>query len=158
MHYHPVLRACAAAVFMAMVTTANTETAQGQTLTFEGDTAVFTVLIRPDKVDQFEQLMRRVHEALAMSDRPERKRQAAGWRVVRVQQSVPDGVAYFHLIHPVVPGADYSVLPILYDAFPNERQALYDLYRDAVSKSVSLATGAVVTDFGQSMPSQEPPH
>jgi hypothetical protein len=31
-----------------------------------------------------------------------------------------------HLIHPVVEGSDYSILRILDDAFPDERQALAD--------------------------------
>jgi hypothetical protein len=60
---------------------------------------------------------------------------------------LPDGnVAYVHDLRPVVPGAEYSVMGILYDAFPDERQALYELYRGAFVKNVALATGDVVMD------------
>jgi hypothetical protein len=55
-------------------------------------------------------------------------------------------VAYVHDVRPVVPGVDYSVMRILYDAFPDERRTLYELYRGAFVKNVALATGDVVMD------------
>jgi hypothetical protein len=117
-------------------------------LTFEGDTALFTVAIKGDKTADFEQIMHRVHEALSMSDKPERKRQAHGWKVMRVQQPLPDGsVAYVHVLQPVVTGADYSIMQLLYDAFPDERQALYEQYRGAFAKNLSLATGQLIVDL-----------
>ncbi len=122
-------------------------------LTFEGDTALLTVAIKPDKTADFEQVMRRTQEALAKSDKPEQRRQAEGWKVMRLQQPLADGtIAYVHMIHPVVPGADYTIMQILYDAFPDERQALYDLYRGAFAKNLSLASGSVAVDLGKPHP------
>ena len=46
-------------------------------------------------------------------------------------------------------GTDYAIMQTLYDAFPEERQTLYDLYRGAFAQNVSLATGNVVLDLGQ---------
>lgn len=136
----------AAFVFVAMQATPIVH-AQSSGLTFDGDVAIFTQVVKADKTADFEQLMRRVQQALAASENPQRKQQAQGWKVVRVAQPLPDGVAYFHLIQPVVRGADYSILPILYDAFPSERQAFYDLYRDTLVKNLSLATGTMAVDL-----------
>lgn len=117
--------------------------------TFSGDVALWTVAIKPDQTAAFEQVMRRVREALLKSSDPLRARQADGWKVMRMEKPLPDGnIAYVHVVSPVVTGADYTVMRILYDAFPDERQALYDAYRNAFAKNLSLATGPVVVDLG----------
>jgi len=115
-----------------------------QKLTFDGDTALWTVAIKPDKTADFERVMNKVHEALRKSTDLQKQQQAAGWRVMRVGKPLPDGnVAYVHIVHPVVSGADYSIMQTLYDAFPEERQALYELYRGAFAQNLSLATGSI---------------
>ena len=123
-----------------------------QKLTFQGDLALWTVAIKPDKT-AFEQIMTRVREALAKSPDPARQRQAAGWKVMRIEKPLPDGnVAYVHVISPVIHDADYTVMQILYDAFPDERQALYEMYREAFAANLSLATGPVAVDLAQGGP------
>ncbi len=115
-----------------------------QKLTFDGDTALWTVAIKPDKTADFEQVMKKVHEALSKSSDPQRQQQAAGWKVMRIAKPLADGnVAYVHIVQPVVSGADYTIMQILYDAFPDERQKLYELYRGAFAQNLSLATGAI---------------
>jgi hypothetical protein len=117
-------------------------------LTFGGDVALWTVAIKPDKTQEFEQIMAKVSTALARSEDPIRQRQAAGWKVMKIEKPLPDGnIAYVHVISPVVPDADYTVMQILYDAFPDERQALYESYRDAFAANLSLATGPVTVDL-----------
>lgn len=70
---------------------------------------------------------------------------------------LPDGnIPYVHVVNPVVPGADYTVMQILYDAFPDERQMLYELYRGAFASNLALATGNVVVDLGTPAPSVTP--
>ena len=77
--------------------------------------------------------MGKLKEGLAKSEKPERKAQAAGWRVLKQVEARPDGnVAYLFLIDPVVKDADYTMSAILYDAFPAERQAIYDTIRACV--------------------------
>ena len=67
---------------------------------------------------------------------------------MRLGTALPDGnIAYVHLINPVVPGADYAVMQTLYEAFPDERQTLYELYRAAFVKNLSLATGHIVLEL-----------
>jgi hypothetical protein len=115
-----------------------------QKLTFEGDTALWTVAIKPDRTADYEQVMKRVHEALLKSADPQRQQQAAGWKVMRISKPLADGnVAYVHIVHPVVSGADYTIMQLLYDAFPDERQKLYELYRGAFAQNLSLATGTI---------------
>jgi hypothetical protein len=116
--------------------------------TLDGQTALWTVAIKPDKTADFERVLARLRQALLMSNKAERRQQAQGWTVLRLMTPLPDGnVAYVHDVRPVVPGADYSVMRILYDAFPDERQALYELYRGAFVKNVALATGDVVMEM-----------
>jgi hypothetical protein len=118
-----------------------------QKLTFEGDTALWTVAIKPDKTTDFEQIMKKVHEALLKSTDPQRHEQAAGWKVMRISKPLADGnIAYVHIVHPVVSGADYTIMQTLYDAYPEERQALYQLYRGAFAQNLSLATGTITVE------------
>ena len=117
-------------------------------LTFDGDVTLWTVAIKPDKTQAFEQIMAKVGTALAGSTDPTRQRQAAGWKVMKIEKPLPDGnVAYVHVINPVIHDADYTVMQILYDAFPDERQALYESYRDAFAANLSMATGPVAVDL-----------
>lgn len=118
-----------------------------QKLTFEGDTALWTVAIKPDKTADFEQIMKKLHEALVKSPDPQRREQAAGWKVMRISKPLADGnVAYVHIVHPVVTGADYTIMQTLYDAYPQERQAMYELYRGAFAQNLSLATGTIAVE------------
>jgi hypothetical protein len=124
--------------------------APAQALTFDGDTALWTMAIKPDKTADFEKVMTRLRDALQKSSDPQRKQQAAGWRVMKISKPLADGnIAYVHVIHPVVSGADYTIMKALYDAFPEERQSLYDSYRGAFDKNLSLATGTVVVDLSR---------
>ena len=134
----------------AAATGGNARAQAPQKLTFEGDTALWTMAIKPDKTADFEQIMTRMRDALSKSEDPLRRQQAAGWKVMRMSNPLPDGsVAYVHIVHPVVSGADYTIMQTLYDAFPDERQMLYDLYRGAFDKNLSLATGTIAVDLGK---------
>jgi hypothetical protein len=67
---------------------------------------------------------------------------------MRLSTPLPDGnIAYVHVIQPVVRGAGYGIMQILYDAFPEERKELYDLYRGAFVRNVALAVGSVAIDM-----------
>ena len=124
-------------------------------LTFEGDTALWTVAIKPDKTADFEKIMSKLHEGLGKSQKPEQQKQAAGWKVMKLAKPLPDGnVAYVHIINPVVPGADYTVMQNLYDMFPEERQALYEMYRGAFAANLSLAVGNMVAAGSSPAPGQ----
>ena len=127
--------------------------ANHQKLTFDGDIALWTVAIKPDKTADFEQIMAKLREALHKSTDPQRRQQADGWKVMRVVKPMPDGnIAYVHIVNPVVKGADYTIMQALYDAYPGERQALYELYRGAFAQSLALATGSIAVDLSSAHP------
>ena len=124
-----------------------------QKLLFDGDVALWTVAIKPDKTADFEKIMTKMREALAKSTDPQRRQQADGWKIMKVAKPLPDGnIAYVHIVNPVVKGADYTILQTLYDAYPDERNALYELYRGAFAQSLALATGSVAVDLSSPQP------
>ena len=129
--------------------------AQGQgsapsAFTIDGDVALWTVAIRPDRTKDFEGVMAKLRDALHKSQNGERQRQGAGWRLLKIDKPMPDGnIAYVHVINPVVRGADYTILQILYDEFPDERQALYEMYKGAFAQNLSLAAGSIALDLGK---------
>ena len=129
------------------------DASKSNTLTFDGDTAILTVAIKPDKTADFEQIMKDVGAALMKSEKPERKQQAVGWKIVKSATPMKDGnVVYMHLINPVVKGADYTVLAILYEANPDPtaQRAIFEKYRDAFA--ASLGGGAFTTTVDLSKP------
>jgi hypothetical protein len=98
---------------------------KAQALTLPGNVALWTVAIKPDKTADFEAIMAKLRDGLSRSAKAERRQQAAGWRLMRIGTPLPDGtIAYVHIINPVVPSADYTIMQVLYDEFPDERQAL----------------------------------
>lgn len=124
-----------------------------QALTFDGDTALLTVAIKPDKTADFEAIMTKLRAALLKSPDPKRRQQADGWKVMRMGKPLADGnIAYVHIIHPVIAGADYTIMQTLYDAYPDERRALYDQYRGAFAQNLSLATGSIAVDLSPGRP------
>ncbi len=121
-----------------------------EALTFAGDTALWSIAIKPDKTADFEQIMRKVRDALMNSENAQRKQQAAGWKVIKGLTAMPDGnIVYTHVISPVVRGADYAILNILYEEFPAEKSELYELYVGAFGAALPGATGNVAVDLSQ---------
>jgi len=117
--------------------------------TMSGDMALWTVAIKPDKTADFERVLAKLRTALANSSDPARRKQAAGWKVMKIGKPMPDGhIAYVHVVSPVVAGADYAVLQTLYDELPKERQEVYELYRGAFAHNLALSAGTIVMDGG----------
>ena len=126
--------------------------AQSQALTFDGDTAILTIAIKPDKTAAFEQIMADVRAALMKSEKPERKQQAAGWKVVKGSAPMKDGnIVYMHVIDPVVKNADYTILAILYEANqdPAAQRAIFEKYRDAFAASLGGGAFTTVVDLSK---------
>jgi hypothetical protein len=88
--------------------------------------------VKADKTADFEMAMGKVKEALAKSEKPERKAQAAGWKVFKAAEAGPGGaVIYVFVMAPVSKEAEYSVGNILVEAFGAEGQAIYKTYSEA---------------------------
>jgi hypothetical protein len=70
--------------------------------------------------------------------------------LLKIDKPMPDGnIAYVHIIQPVVHGADYTIMQILYDEFPDERQMLYELYKGSFAQNLSLAAGSIPVDLSK---------
>lgn len=140
----------AAIVFMGnSVAAAQTAAGAAHPFTVSGDIALWTVAIKPDKTADFERVLSKLRTALANSSNPTRRKQAVGWKVMKIGKPMPDGnIAYVHVISPVVADADYAILQTLYDELPKERQEVYELYRGAFAQNLALSAGSLVMDGG----------
>lgn len=122
-----------------------------QKFTLDGDVALWSVAIKADKTADYEQVLAKLKEALAKSEKPEAKQQLAGWRVMRgVKNPTTGDIIYTHIITPVA-GADYTIMQNIYDAFPDPmvRQQMYDLYRGAFAQNLGVNSGKIVADFSK---------
>jgi hypothetical protein len=122
-----------------------------QKLTYEGDTVIVLYAANAGKDAEYEQVITKLKEALAKSTDPQAKEQAAGWTVTKLSKSLtPDGSTYVHVISPVVKGADYSIVNIVYAASNDEeKRAFYELYKGALKGGLSQWSGTVVANLGK---------
>ena len=67
----------------------------------------------------------------------------AGKHVYCEKPLTQDGAStYIHIISPVVKGADYSIVNIVYSvSTDDEKRAFYDLYKGALKGTLSLIQG-----------------
>jgi len=99
---------------------------------FPGDAGVILNFVKADKTADFEMVLGKAKEALAKSEKPELKAQAAGWKVFKATEAGPGGnVIYVFVIDPAAKVAEYSVGNILVEGFGAEGQTLYKTYSDA---------------------------
>jgi hypothetical protein len=116
---------------------------------FAGDGALVLNYIKPDKTADFESVVAKVKEALTKSDKPERKSQAAGWKIFKAAEPGPNGaVLYVWIIDPVAKGNEYSVSQILTEGFPAEAAALYKTLADSYSGQ-AIINLTQTADFAQ---------
>ena len=107
--------------------------------------------IKPDKTADFEMLVAKLKEALAKSEKPERKQQAAGWKLFKAAEPGAGGaIMYVSVIDPAVKDADYYIPLIIADAFPAEGQALYKQYVDvSANPSANKLTLTLLQDLAK---------
>ena len=121
-----------------------------QKTTFTGDMVLWAFAVNADKTADYEQVIAKLKEALAKSEKPEARQQLAGWRVMKSATPQPTGeIVYIHVISPVVPGADYSITNIVYDVFtdPDEQTAFFETYRGAIKAALFLIQGPITADL-----------
>lgn len=114
--------------------------------------------VKPERAADFEKIMAKLRDALAASQDPVRKEQAAGWKVFKAVEPGPNNTAlYVFLIDPAVKGTDYAFWKTIYDEFPAEVQELYRLYIAASPSGQSLLNLQLVQAFGAAPPATPPP-
>ncbi len=126
------------------------QAAPGTTRVFASDAGLVLNFIKPDRTADFEEVIARLKDALERSDKPERKQQAATWKVFRALEPGANGsVLYVFDIDPAVAGADYTVSTILAEAFPDQVQDLYRKYADAYVAGQNFVNLKLVASLGQ---------
>lgn len=106
-----------------------------QARVFTGDLGIYQYVVKADRTADFEAMIAKLKAGLQKSENPVRKAQAAGWRVFKQAEALPEGrVAYMFLIDPVAKDADYTLSAILYEAFPDavDRTATYEVIKNSV--------------------------
>ena len=117
---------------------------------FASDAGMVLNFIKTDKTADFEAVIAKLKEALLKSEKPERKQQAASWKVFKSPDPAAGGnVLYVFMIDPSVKGADYTVSTILAEAFPTEVQALYKQYAEAYASGQNFVNLSLVSDLAK---------
>lgn len=143
-----VVLAAAIVLFPALSTTVQAQ----DEATFDGEIALWSFDIKANQTAAYEQVLAAVKDALAKSDRPEARRMAAGWKVMRgVTNPQTGNVIYTHIINPVVPNADYRIMQIIYETVkdPMEQKRIYDMYVAAFGANLGANQGRMVIDFSR---------
>jgi hypothetical protein len=123
-----------------------------QKLTYDSDTVIVAYAANPGKDAEYEQVIAKLKEALAKSTEPHAKEQAAGWTISKLAKPLTQdgGSTYLHIISPVVKGADYSIVNIVYAASTDEeKRAFYDLYKGALKQGLVQWNGSTVSNLGK---------
>lgn len=115
-------------------------------LAFVHEAGLILFYIKPDKTADFEDLMTKLKDALAKSDAPEAKQQAAGMKLFKGTAPNPQMTIYVLVADPVVKDVEYWFLPILYKAYPNDAQALFAKWQD-----IKVNPGQLTFDLAQVM-------
>ena len=125
------------------------DAAAPQKTTYATDSVITIYTVNPGKEADYEKVMALLRDALNKSTAPEAKQQLAGWKVFKTPKSLSptDGApTYIHIINPVVKGADYNIVQIVYSvSTDDEKRAFYDLYKGALKGALSQITGNDIT-------------
>jgi hypothetical protein len=117
---------------------------------FAGDGAMILNFIKPDKTADFEMVLGKVKEALQKSDKPERKQQAAGWKVFKSPDAANGNVLYVFFIDPAVKEADYQISNIIIESYSGaEANEILKKYADAYAQGMNIVNLNVAVDLSK---------
>lgn len=120
------------------------------TRVFASDAGLVLNFIKPDKTADFEAVIAKLKEAMQKSSKPERKQQAAGWKVFRSPDMAGANVLYVFVIDPNVKGADYSVANLIAEGFPPDQvSAIYTQYAGAYAQGQNIINLTLLSDLGK---------
>lgn len=125
--------------------------AQKSPFVFQSDGGVILHFVKADKGATFEMLIAKLKEALAKSDKAERKSQAASWKLFKAAEPGAGGaIMYVSVIYPAVKDADYYIPILINEVFPTEGQELYKQYLDAsANPSANKLTLSLLQDLSK---------
>ena len=117
---------------------------------FPNDGGMVLNFIKPDKTADFEMVIAKLKEGLAKSDKPERKQQAAGWKVFKSPDPAGANVLYVFIVDPSVKGADYQVSNVIAEAFPGpEANEILKKYADCYAQGMNIVNLNLIQDLGK---------
>jgi predicted lipoprotein with Yx(FWY)xxD motif len=117
---------------------------------FNSGSGLILYTIKADKAADFESVISKTKEALAKSAKPERKQQAATWKVFKAAEAGANGnVTYVMVMDPTIKEADYNVINLLNEVFPTEVQALYKTYTESFASGLIPINLIPVADFSK---------
>jgi hypothetical protein len=118
-------------------------------MVFKEDRMLVSVRVAEAYTTEFEVTMGKVKEVLAKSDKPERKQQAAQWKLLKVGTPQDGIVTYFFLLEQVVKGATYDPFKILGEGLPPEEVgALFQKVGPGL-KGISAAPLDLIVNMGK---------
>jgi hypothetical protein len=101
-------------------------------LTLEGDAVVITMLIKPDKTAEFEEVIAKYKEALGKNEKvAARKQQLDGMKFYKSAQPAQGNAVYIIYVEPVIKGEEYDISRVIAEVFPVEVQAIFEKYKAA---------------------------
>jgi hypothetical protein len=106
--------------------------------TFTAPAGLLFIQVRPERVADFEKAMAYLQAAFEKSTDERVRAQAAGWRMFKATETVNGSTLYVYLLDPTVVGADYGIGKILTDAYHEQAEQIWKLYRDSLSGGGSL--------------------
>ena len=117
---------------------------------FPNDGGMVLIFIKPDKTGDFEMVMGKLKEALMKSEKPERKQQAAGWKVFKSPDPAGANTLYVFVIDPSLKGADYQVSNIIAEAFPPaEANDILKKYVDCFAQGMNIVNLNLIQELGK---------
>jgi hypothetical protein len=118
---------------------------------FPNDGGMVLNFIKPDKTADFEMVMGKLKEALMKSEKPERKQQAAGWKIFKSPDPAGANVLYVFVIDPSLKGADYQVSNIITEAYGNtaETNEILKKYAESYAQGMNIINLNLVQDLGK---------
>ena len=120
------------------------------TRTFNGGAGVIIYTIKPGSTADFEAVLNKTKEALMKSEKPERKQQAAGWKVFKSPDPAGANTLYVFVIDPSLKGADYQVSNIIAEAFPPaEANDILKKYADAFAQGMNIVNLNLIQDLAK---------
>jgi hypothetical protein len=122
--------------------------APGDQLTFSVDRLLVFFQVAVDSAVDFEVTMGKVKEVLAKSDKPERRKQAEHWKLMKSASPQDGMVTFFFLLDEVVKGVSYDPFKILGEGLPPaEVKALFDKLAPGL-KGISAAPLGPIISMG----------
>ena len=100
---------------------------QADPLVFNTDRMLVIIRVAEASAVDFEVTMGKVKEVLASSDKPERKRQAANWKLTKATDPQDGVINFFFVLEQVEKGVSYDPFKILGEGLPPEEvRALFE--------------------------------